>query len=487
MSRTGSVPSRRTGAAERTAGSTGRACRQPAVELRGITKRFPGVVANHDIDITVRQRHRARPRRRERRRQVDPDEDPLRHAAAGRGHHRGRRRAGRASLSPADAIARGIGMVHQHFMLADNLTVLENVVLGSERSCTASAAARPAPDQGDLRRVRARTSSPTRWSRTSASATGSAWRSSRSSTAAPASSSSTSPPRCSCRRRSTRSSTNLRELKAEGLTVIFISHKLDEVLVGRRRDHRHPARHHRRHAPTRATTTARQLAELMVGSELPSPETRESTVTDRADARASTGLTVATTPDGRRACSTTSRFTIHKGEVLGIAGVEGNGQAELVEAHHGHAARRPRAGRCSTATTSPHWPTRKRREAASATSPRTGTGTACCWRPRCGRTASSATSPSRPTPRASWLDRAGARARHRADRRGVRRPHPRHRGHRGRAVRRQPAEADRRPRDEPRPEAAASPPTPPAAWTSARRPRSGTRSARPAARAWPCC
>ena len=34
--------------------------------------------------------------------------------------------------SPTDAIAAGIGMVHQHFMLADNLTVLENVVLGDE-------------------------------------------------------------------------------------------------------------------------------------------------------------------------------------------------------------------------------------------------------------------------------------------------------------------------------------------------------------------
>ena len=34
--------------------------------------------------------------------------------------------------SPADAIAAGIGMVHQHFMLADNFTVLENIVLGSE-------------------------------------------------------------------------------------------------------------------------------------------------------------------------------------------------------------------------------------------------------------------------------------------------------------------------------------------------------------------
>ena len=50
---------------------------------------------------------------------------------------------------------------------------------------------------------------------------------------------------------------NLRELKDEGLTVIFISHKLDEVLVGRRRDHRDPARHHGRHRrPRRRSTPA---------------------------------------------------------------------------------------------------------------------------------------------------------------------------------------------------------------------------------------
>ena len=39
--------------------------------------------------------------------------------------------AGRPSTRPSDAIDAGIGMVHQHFMLADNLTVLENVVLGA--------------------------------------------------------------------------------------------------------------------------------------------------------------------------------------------------------------------------------------------------------------------------------------------------------------------------------------------------------------------
>jgi simple sugar transport system ATP-binding protein len=66
----------------------------------------------------------------------------------------------------------------------------------------------------------------------------------------------------------------------------------------------------------------------MVGSELPSPETRESTVTD-VPMLTVTGLTLRT-PDGRPLLEDID-FTIHKGEVLGIAGVEGNGQSELVE------------------------------------------------------------------------------------------------------------------------------------------------------------
>ncbi len=75
--------------------------------------------------------HRARDRRRERCRQVDADEDALRRAQARRGHDH-RQRRDQVFSSPKDAIAEGIGMVFQAFMLAANLTVWENIVLGDE-------------------------------------------------------------------------------------------------------------------------------------------------------------------------------------------------------------------------------------------------------------------------------------------------------------------------------------------------------------------
>jgi len=299
-----------------------------AVELVGITKRFPGVVANDNIHLTVRRGtvHAIVGENGAGKSTLmkilygmqRPDEGTISIDGSAAAMH-----------SPLDAIERGVGMVHQHFMLADNFTVLENVILGSEPTKGAGldfAEARRRineisdsygldvdPDAlverlgvADRQRVEilkvlfrgARTlilDEPT-------------------SVLVP--------------QEVDELFDNLRELKSEGLTVIFISHKLDEVLsvadeitVVRR-------------GTTVATVdpksvTARDLAELMVGSELPSPETRESTVTDIEMLRID-GLTVANL-EGRLLLDNVT-FRIRKGEVLGIAGVEGNGQAELVEA-----------------------------------------------------------------------------------------------------------------------------------------------------------
>ena len=205
----------------------------PAVELRGITKRFPGVVANHDIDLAVRRGHRARHRRRERRRQVDADEDPLRHAQAGRGHDRHRRRAGGHCTRPADAIARGIGMVHQHFMLADNLTVLENIVLGQRaRRRAAGSTSRPPARRIDEIGRPATASTSTRTPCVEDLGVGERqrveilkvlYRGARILIL-------DEPTAVLVPQEVDELFDTLRELKAEGLTIIFISHKLDEVL-----------------------------------------------------------------------------------------------------------------------------------------------------------------------------------------------------------------------------------------------------------------
>ena len=95
----------------------------------------------------------------------------------------------------------------------------------------------------------------------------------------------------------------------------------------------------------------------MVGSELPSPATDESTVTDEVLLDVS-GLVL--TDSFGRALLSDINLTIHRGEVLGIAGVEGNGQAELVETIMG--IRRAGAGTISAGGKDiTRWDTRHRR------------------------------------------------------------------------------------------------------------------------------
>jgi ABC-type uncharacterized transport system ATPase subunit len=102
-----------------------------ALELRGITKRFPGVVANDRIDFDLRRGevHALLG-------ENGAGKSTLMNVLYGLYHpDEGEIRIGGEPVkmsSPKDAIAQGIGMVHQHFMLIPVMTVAENIVLGNE-------------------------------------------------------------------------------------------------------------------------------------------------------------------------------------------------------------------------------------------------------------------------------------------------------------------------------------------------------------------
>jgi general nucleoside transport system ATP-binding protein len=104
---------------------------QSAVQLHGVSKRFPGVLANDQIDLEIRRGeiHALLGENGAGKSTLmsilsglyRPDEGEI--ALYGR----------KAALrSPRDAIRQGIGMVHQHFMLVEMFTVAENVALGQE-------------------------------------------------------------------------------------------------------------------------------------------------------------------------------------------------------------------------------------------------------------------------------------------------------------------------------------------------------------------
>jgi general nucleoside transport system ATP-binding protein len=226
--------------------------------------------------------------------------------------------------SPTQAIEAGVGMVFQHFMLADNLTVLENVVLGAEKLHGIGAEARRAVQQ--ISDAYGFGLEPDRLvadlgvgARQRIEIVKVLYRGARLIIL-------DEPTAVLVPQEVDELFDNLRRLKEQDITLLFISHKLDEVLaiadeitVMRRGTTVGTA--------DPKSTSARQLAEMMVGSELPSPGTGESTVTEEVLIEAA-GLHL---PGPGRPLLEDVSFTIHAGEVLGIAGVEGNGQVELVE------------------------------------------------------------------------------------------------------------------------------------------------------------
>jgi simple sugar transport system ATP-binding protein len=104
---------------------------QPVLEMRGITKRFPGIVANDHVDFDLRRRevHALLGENGAGKSTLVNILYGLYHADEGEILRAGERvKFGSAK----DAIEAGIGMVHQHFMLIPVMTVAENIVLATE-------------------------------------------------------------------------------------------------------------------------------------------------------------------------------------------------------------------------------------------------------------------------------------------------------------------------------------------------------------------
>lgn len=307
-----------------------------AVELRGITKRFPGVVANDGVDLAVHtgEVHALCGENGAGKSTLmkilygmqAPDEGTI--AVGGAETH---------FRTPADAIAAGIGMVHQHFMLADNLTIAENVLLGAEKQHGIGRAARAriselagtvglaAADGSGARSAGAPLDMLVEHlgvaDRQRIEILKVLYRGARTVIL-------DEPTAVLVPQEVEELFATVRAMRGEGYTFLFISHKLDEVRAIADRITV------LRRGRTVGTVDPREvgnaeLAEMMVGSELPSPESRDSSVTDREVLRVE-GLGLPD-PAGGRDLLDGLDLVVHAGEVLGIAGVEGNGQTELVE------------------------------------------------------------------------------------------------------------------------------------------------------------
>ncbi|MBD8868663.1 ABC transporter ATP-binding protein [Nocardioides donggukensis] len=308
------------------------------LEIRGLTKRFGSFTANDAIDLTI-----------------EPGEI---HCLLGENG------AGKSTLmnmlyglldpsegeilvddrpvtfvTPADSIAAGIGMVHQHFMLVPVFTVAENVMLGREQTrglgvlnrAEAAARVRELSERYGLR------VDPDRLVEDL-------------------------PVGVQQRVEIIKALANdaqvlildeptavltpqeidelmqiMRELKAKGTSIIFITHKLREVkAVG---DRISVIRRGKVVGTASPDTSEAELAEMMVGRSVKLTVDKDAATTGEVvlDAR---GVTVVD-PRGHQVVKDVS-FEARAGEVLGIAGVQGNGQTELIKSLLGLV--RPAAG-----------------------------------------------------------------------------------------------------------------------------------------------
>jgi ABC-type uncharacterized transport system ATPase subunit len=298
------------------------------LELRGITKRFGPVIANDSISLTV-----------------EPGEI---HALLGENG------AGKSTLmnilyglyqadegqilvsdqpvsfsGPGDAIEAGIGMVHQHFMLVPVFTVAENVVLGNE----------PTGFAGQIHRAHAR-----EIVRTISDRFGFDVNPDDRIEDLPVGTQQRveiikalardakvlildEPTAVLTPKETDELMAIMRELASSGTSIVFITHKLREVKAVA--DRITVIRQGRVVGQASPQATTAELASMMVGREVlltvdKKPAQPGATVLIAHDLRATGSL-------GQQALDGVS-FEVKAGEIVALAGVQGNGQSELVEA-----------------------------------------------------------------------------------------------------------------------------------------------------------
>ncbi len=310
-----------------------------AVEMRGIVKRFPGVVANDGLDLAV-----ARGEIHALLGENGAGKSTLMNILFGLYHpDQGEIRVdGRPARfhGPRDAVQAGLGMVHQHFMLIPRFTVTENVILGSEGAGTLhldrEAANRRvgelAVDYGLRVDPETRLEELPVGMQQRVEILRALYHGSRTLIL-------DEPTALLTPQEVEELYQILERLRAGGGTIIFITHKLREVAAV---SDRVTVIRRGKTVGTRITaeTTAPELAELMVGREVVLH-------TERPPAHPGEAVLVAEhlTLKGRGGVPALNglSLSLRRGEIVGIAGVEGNGQTELVETLAG--LRKPDSGR----------------------------------------------------------------------------------------------------------------------------------------------
>ena len=313
----------------------------PAIDLRGITKRFPGVVANDRVDFEAREGevHALLGENGAGKTTLADVLSGLYVPDAGEIRLYGRRVRFR---SPRDAIDAGVGMAHQHFRLVETFTVAENVILGETRGDGRRLLINQRAVERFVRELaesyhmpvdpRARIWQLSVGERQRVEILKALYREARILIL-------DEPTSVLTPQEAEELFSTLRLLVDEGRTVIFISHKLREVKAVSDRVTILRAGRALATLETAGSTEA-SLASLMVGRDIETVRRERRPALQEHAALEVSGLCV----DGDRGTPVVHGvdLTVRPGEIVAVAGVAGNGQRELEEAIAG--LRQPTAG-----------------------------------------------------------------------------------------------------------------------------------------------